>query len=71
MGTIEDRKHKDYIEAEEFKKRWEHAGVTRKALMTWITTITVTHLEENILKLKSSGPEEALLPTKLVEVMVF
>ena len=39
--------------------------------MTWITTITVTHLEENILKLKSSGPEEALLPTKLVEVMVF
>ena len=21
MGTIEDRKHKDYIEAEEFKKR--------------------------------------------------
>ena len=39
--------------------------------MTWITTIMITHLQENILKLKSSGPEEALLPPKLVEVMVF
>ena len=39
--------------------------------MTWITTIMVIHVEENILKLKSSGPEEASLHTKLVEGMEF
>jgi len=39
--------------------------------MTWITMIMVIHPEENILKLKSSGPKETLLPTKLVKVMVF
>ena len=31
----------------------------------------ITHLESDILECKSSGPQEALLQTKLVEVMKF
>ena len=61
-------------EAEDIKKRWQeyteelykqdlhdpdnHDGV-------------ITHLESDILECKSSGPQEALLQTKLVEVIEF
>ena len=64
----------DLTEAEDIKKRWQeyteeihkrdlhdpdnHDGV-------------ITHLEPDILESESSGPLEALLWTKLVEVMEF
>ena len=75
VGTIKDRNGIDLTEAEGIKKRWQeyteelykkdlhdpdnHDGV-------------ITHLEPNILEfVMSSGPQEASLRTKLVEVMEF
>ena len=75
MGTIKDRNGMDLTEAEDIKKRQEqyteelykkdlhdpdnHEGV-------------ITHLEPNASwNAKSSGPQEASLRTKLVEVMEF
>ena len=64
----------DLTEVENIKKRWQeyieelykkdlydpnnHKGV-------------VTHLEPDILECKVNGPQEALLPAKLVQVMKF
>ena len=74
MGLIKDRNGMDLTEAEDSKRRWQeyteelykkdlhdpdnHDGV-------------ITHLEPDILEWKSSGPQEASLRTKLVEVMEF
>ena len=74
MGTIKDRNSSNLTEAEDIKKRWQeyteelykkdlhdpdnHDGV-------------ITHLVPDILNVKSSGPWEATLQTKLVEVMEF
>ena len=74
MGTIKDRNGRDLIEAEDIKKRRQeyteelyekdlhdpdnHDGV-------------ITHLEPDILDVKSSGPQEASLQTKLVAVIEF
>ena len=74
IGKIKDRYGMDLTEAEDSKRRWQeyteelykkdlhdpdnHDGV-------------ITHLEPDILEWKSSGPQEASLRTKLVEVMEF
>ena len=74
MGTIKDRNGMDLTEAEDIKKKWQeyteelykkdlhdpddHNGV-------------ITHLEPDIWNVKSSGPQEASLLTKQVEVMEF
>ena len=74
MGSIKDRNGMDLTEAEDIKKRWQeyteelykkdlhdpdnHDGV-------------ITHLEPASWNVKSSGPWEASLRTKLVEVMEF
>ena len=74
MGSIKDRNSRDLTEAEDIKKRWQeyteelykkdlhdpdnHDGV-------------ITHLEPASWNVKSSGPWEASLRTKLVEVMAF
>ena len=74
MGSIKDRNSKDLTEAEDAKKRWQeyteelykkdlndpdkHNGV-------------ITHLEQTPWSVKSNGPWEASLQTKLVEVMKF
>ena len=40
MGTIKDRNGMDLTEAEDIKKRWlEYTELSRKILMTQITTI--------------------------------
>ena len=73
-GVIKDRYGMDLREAEGTRKRWQeyteelykkdlhgpdnHDGV-------------ITHLEPHIWNAKSSGPQEASLQTKLVEVMEF
>ena len=74
MGLIKDRNGRDVTEAEDIKKRWQeyteelykkdlhdqdnHDGVITSQSQTFWTT-------------KSSGPQEASLQTKLVEVMEF
>ena len=71
MGTVKDRNGMDLTEAEDIKKRWQgymeelykkdlhdpdnHDGV-------------ITQLESDIPTVKSSGPYQALLQAKLVEV---
>ena len=65
MGSINDRNDMDLKEAEDIKKRWEECTEEqyKKDLhdpdnqMSWIV--------------KSSGPQETSLQTKLVEVMEF
>ena len=41
MGTIQDRKDMDLIEAEDIKKRWQEytEELSKKILMTQITTM--------------------------------
>ena len=74
MGTIKDRNDMALTEAEDIKKKWQeyteeqykkdvhdpdnHDGV-------------ITHLEQTSWNVKSSGPQEASLRAKLVEVMEF
>ena len=74
MGMIKDRNGLDLTEAEDVKKRWQeyteelyekdlhepdnHDGV-------------ITHLSQTSWNVKSSGPQEASLRTKLEEVMKF
>ena len=73
MGTIKDRNSKDLIEAEEIKKKWkEYTELYKKDRMTQITTMAWSLTQsQTSWNMKSNGPEEALLPKKLVEVMGF
>ena len=73
MGTIKDRNSKDLTE-EDIKKRWQEytEELYKKGLNDPDKNDgVVTHLELNIWSVKSSGPQEALLLTKLVDVMEF
>ena len=73
IGTIKDRKGKDIIEAEEIKKRWqEHTELYKKDPNDPDNHDgVITHLESDIWNAKSSGPYEASLQTKLMEVIEF
>ena len=72
MGTIKDRNCMDLTEAEDIKKRWQEytEEYSKKIFMTQITTmvwsLTKSQTSWNV---KSSGPQEASLWTKLVEVI--
>ena len=64
ISTIKDRNCKDLTEAEEIKKRWQE--YTEKLYKKGINDLdkdngVMTHLEPDILCVKSSGPEVALL----------
>ena len=71
MSTIKDRNGKDLTVAEEIKKRWqEHTELHKKGFNEWDNhDDVITH--QTSWSVKSSGPQEALLQTKLVEVMEF
>ena len=72
MSTIKDRNRKDLTEAEEIMKIWQEytEELYKKGLNDPDNhNCMVTYLEPNIWSVKSSGPQEALLQTKLVEVM--
>ena len=74
MGSIKDRNGRDLTEAGDIKKRWQ--GYTeelhKKDLHDpYNHDDVITHLEQDILEYESSGPWEASLPIKLVEVMKF
>ena len=74
MGMIEERDSMDLTEAEDSKKRWqEYTDELYKIDLHDLDNHSgvITHLEPDILDVKSSGPWKASLPTKLVEVMEF
>ena len=73
MGRIKDRNSKDLIEAEEIKKRWQECTELYKKGLNDPDNHdgVVTHPEPDIPHCEISGPEEALLWTKLVEAMEF
>ena len=58
MGTIKDRKYINLPEAEDIKKRWqEYTELYRKGLNDpYNYNGVVSHLELDILDVKSSGP---------------
>ena len=74
MGSIKERDGMDLRKAEDVKKRWQEytEELYKKDFKTKITTmvwsLTWSQTSWNV---KSSGPEKASLPTKIVEVMEF
>ena len=74
MGTIKDRNGMDLTEVEDIKKRWQEytEELYKKDLYDPDNHDgMITHLKPDIWNAKSSGPYEASLRTKLVEVMEF
>ena len=73
MGMIKNRNSKELTEAEEIKKRWqEYTELYRKDLHNPDNQNgVITHLEPDILGCTVKWALEALLQTKLVEVMEF
>ena len=81
MGTMKDRNGMDLTEAEDIKKKWQeyteelYKELYKKDLHNpGNLDSMIIHLEPDILDVcgpKSSGPKEASLRTKLVEVMEF
>ena len=72
MGSIQDRNGTDLTEAEDIKKRWqEYTEKTYKKDLHDPDNHDgmITHIEPKSWNVKSSGPQEASLQTKLVEVM--
>ena len=63
MDTIKDRNRMDLTEAEDIKQRWqEHTELYKKDLYDPDNhNDMITHLEPDILDVKSSGPQEASL----------
>ena len=73
-STIKDRNGKDLTETEEINKRWQE--YTEELYKKGHNDLdnhdgVVTHLEQISWIVKSSRPLEALLQTKLVEVVEF
>ena len=73
MSTKKDRNGMDLIEVEDIKKRWqEYTELYRKDLHNPDNHDgVITHLEPDILGCTVKWALEALLQTKLVEVMEF
>ena len=75
MGTIKDRNGMDLTAAEGIKKRWQECTdelYKKKFLMDQITMMVWSLTKsQTFWSVKSNGPWEALLRTKLVEMMKF
>ena len=74
MGTIKNRNGMGLTEAEDIKKRWKEykENYTKRDLYDPDNHDgVITHLEPDIVEQEVSGPQEASLGTKLVEVMEF
>ena len=73
MALIKDRNGMDLTEAEDIKKRWqEYIELHKKDLHDLDNhNGVITHLEPDILESEVKWALEALLQTKLVEVMEF
>ena len=73
MGTIKDRNGMDLTEAEDIKKWWqEYTELYKRDLNDPDNhEDVINQLEPDSWNVKSSGPKEASLQTKLVEAMEF
>ena len=72
MGTIKDKNYRDRADAEEIKKRWKEYAELYKILMNQITVMVwLVTQSQTFWSAKSSGPQEALLLIKLVDMMKF
>ena len=74
MGSLKDRNGMDLTEAEDIKKRWQEytEELQKKKLHDPDNHDGVINTQsQTSWNVKSSGPEEASLRTKLVEVMEF
>ena len=74
MGSMKDRNGMDLTEAKDIKTRWQEQTeeLYKKDLQDPDNhDDVITHLEPDILNVKSNGPQTASLGTKLVEVMEF
>jgi len=74
MGSIKDRNGMDLTEAEDVKKRWQEntEDLYKKGLHNPDNHDgVITHLEPDILECEVKWALEALLRTKLVEVMEY
>ena len=72
MGTIKDRNGMDLIEAEDIKKMWQEytEELYKKDLHDPDKhNDVITHLDQTSQNANSSGPQEASLRTKHMEVM--
>ena len=69
MGPIQDRSGKDLTEVEEIKKRWQEYIEELYKKKSDNHDGGITHLEPDILECEVKW--EALLQTKLMEVMKF
>ena len=74
MGTINDRNDMDLAEAEEIKKKWlEYTEELYKENLHDPDNhdVVIAHLKPDSWNVKSNGPYEASLWTKLVEGIEF
>ena len=71
MDMTKDRNSKALTEAGEDAARMHRRTVQKRCDDLDNHDGVVTHLEPDILEVKSSGPQEALLSVKLVEVIEF
>ena len=73
VSTIKDRNGMNLKEAKDNQKRWQkYTELYKKDLHNpYNHDGVITHLEPDILDVKSTGPQEASLLTKLVELMEF
>ena len=77
MGTVKDRKSKDNKDNKRRRNQEEtekihRKTVQKKVLMTCVTMMVWSLMQsQTFWSMKSSGPQEALLQKKLVEVMEF
>ena len=74
MSTIQDRNCRDLTEEDDIEKRWHEytEELYKKDLHDPDNhNSVITHLEPDILECEVSGPYEASLQIKLVEVMEF
>ena len=56
MGSIKDRNDMDLTEAEDIKRRWQEYTEEQHKKIFMTRIIMITHLEPDILNVKSSGP---------------
>ena len=73
MCTIKDKNGEDLTEAEEIKKRWQEYTELYKTVLNDPDNHdgVITVYSQTSWSVKSSGPQEASLRTKLVEAMEF
>ena len=71
MGTIKDINRRDLVDAEESKESWKELHKRCPNEPDDYTMVCSASQSQTFWRVKSSGPEEALLLIKLVDSMKF